>query len=376
MNSFGLKNPDMKVSITLSAAAYSVIETDMNNFMQKPNLAGFINSVFENYKEDSLASIALAVSKERERLERSIESRIRQINMKAISASGRSEIPTAIKKAVQAVIASYTDAQVEDYRKQLREEMNATSHDSGVTKKIRLNNVNRQDFDDDGISRYYDKEDYRQPGLYVKAILEDYARLPLTRREEIYFKDTINQLDSITKANKCIRILYTDRNGVHFTLDLRPIELTVSPLNGYHYFIAILKDPPSNKPVLYSLRLSRINHIKELSEKAHITSAERKFIADRKATNGVQYIQSENLIIKIELTAKGQYKYRSIFHNRPMYSTEPEFEDGKAIYTFDCSEEQIKNYFFSFGKDVKILSPETLAKDFKRRHKEAFETYE
>ena len=183
---------EQKVSITLSYEAYNTIESDMSIFLPGGKWATFINILIENYKDDSSASIRLASERERT----SLESRIR---------SGRSTLTKAEKEVIDRLVDTYT--------RELRAQMHAYGSDSGITKKIRINNSN---FDALGIgqkSEYYSEKDYKNAGTYVKALLEEYARQSFSKREEIFFLDIIQSLQACINEKKLVRIGYMDRNN-------------------------------------------------------------------------------------------------------------------------------------------------------------------
>ena len=172
---------EQKVSITLSYEAYNTIESDMSIFLPGGKWATFINILIENYKDDSSASIRLASERERARLESMIH-------------TDRSPLTQAEKQFIGRLVDAYTQ--------DLREQMNAYGSDSGITKKIRINNSNFEALGIGQHSEYYSGNDYRNAGTYIKSLLEDYARQSFSRREEIFFLDTIRSLQSCIADRK------------------------------------------------------------------------------------------------------------------------------------------------------------------------------
>ena len=50
-------------------------------------------------------------------------------------------------------------------------------------------------------------------------------------------------------------------------------------------------------------------------------------------------------------------------------------EPNKDIYTFSCTIDQARYYFFRFGKDAKALSPQHLADQLMEAHQKAADIY-
>ena len=69
--------------------------------------------------------------------------------------------------------------------------------------------------------------------------------------------------------------------------------------------------------------------------------------------------------------------FRSILHLRPVAddSLTTTDEDGSQTICFFCTYRQIENYFFKFGKEAKILSPEEDAAKFREAYLAAYGEY-
>ena len=89
----------------------------------------------------------------------------------------------------------------------------------------------------------------------------------------------------------------------------------------------------------------------------------------------VQYIQGDQELYRIELTERGQKMYNSILYLRPSYTAKALSSGGRVVYDFDCTREQIQNYFFRFGKDALILSPDSLREEFAVAYRRASRAY-
>lgn len=90
-------------------------------------------------------------------------------------------------------------------------------------------------------------------------------------------------------------------------------------------------------------------------------------------------IQNDKKIVVVKLTNDGYKKYYSKFinHHRLLPCEGPKWDKNKKHWElkFDCSQDQIKHYFFNFGKEARIVSPKELREEFKKKYKAAFESY-
>lgn len=103
-----------------------------------------------------------------------------------------------------------------------------------------------------------------------------------------------------------------------------------------------------------------------------ITKEEKQEIDEKIRKVGVQFlVADDNVITKLRFHGNGMKMYKRKSQLRPAYLEKT--EDG--VYIFNCSTEQIANYFFSFGRHVEILEPERLRRDFMVGYRRAYELY-
>lgn len=341
-----------KVSITLSKEAYQTIIEDMMIFNASDNWGGFINSIIRNFMGTSDASIKLATVRERDRLTKILESPITKTG----------------KEVLDAIVA--------DYERSLTIRMNSHKSDSKTKKTW----IHKDIYDElTNSDEYYDSSHYRnnQKGLYIKALLEDYASRPLVERERIYCKDIFDTLENCIVEKKIAKTTYIGREKAKTsTLKLKPYKLMV--YNNYNYLVAILDNPTVEKGYkIYTLRLCRIQNVKKLSLSAFISKDTKNDLENTLNENGVPYLQGEANNIEVKLSPEGQNKYQSIIHLRPRYTSisSEGCQEGFKKYTFDCTPEQAKNYFFQFGSDALILSPKELHDRFVKDYMKALDIY-
>ena len=82
---------------------------------------------------------------------------------------------------------------------------------------------------------------------------------------------------------------------------------------------------------------------------------------------GVQFVSGTTAPIKIWLSDFGIKKFNTQLHLRPIGMPD---KSDEHIYNFECTETQILYYFIGFGRDVKILSPISLAEKFTKTYTE------
>ena len=171
-----------------------------------------------------------------------------------------------------------------------------------------------------------------------------------------------------------LKLKYVNRKQQQTQITVRPYKIASSPLLQYHYLVALPADTETNKDILV-LRVSRITESKKLSRTSHITVQEQKHIDEVIRTKGIQYIVSQDSEIKVALTEQGYKLYKSILYLRPKHINSPAHQGNIWVLTFMCAEEQIKNYFFQFGKEALVISPDHLKQWFLEKYKDAAKAY-
>jgi predicted DNA-binding transcriptional regulator YafY len=107
------------------------------------------------------------------------------------------------------------------------------------------------------------------------------------------------------------------------------------------------------------------------SQRSKLTREEARDIEKKLRRTGVQYLVGQESEILLRLTEAGQREFTQRSYMRP----NPDSVEGD-LYRFSCTERQIRNYFFSFGRDVQILEPESLRREFLEGYRQALAVYE
>lgn len=334
---------DQKQNINLSNFAWNCIYEDMMNFFDNDfsnnNLSGFLNIVFKNFHQSSNASISIKLDEYSDELTTILQN------------DDFIDIPNnIIKKIKQSLLHSYLN----DLKKI------ECNYPKGDYRKFRLNNANyfyltEESFDD----KYYNGSS----GQYLKALFEEYTRLPYFERERIFFRPTFETIQDAINSHSLLKIMI--KNGKKF--EVIPYSIENDKVGVFNYLVGYTTD---NNPS--SFRISRIKEIKMLrSKKVKLDTLQRQEIANILYKEGPQFLAGQNIFVVIKFTDSGLNKYHNQIHLRPNISKKVD----SNTFIFNCSEVQIIYYFFKFGKDITIISPKPLRDKFARFYAIALRNY-
>ncbi len=365
---------ELKQHINLSDPAWLVIDEDIKNFYgseKDESFAGFLNTVFKNFYQKAEASIKLRTMEKKASFEK-------------IYSSG--EFSSFNRETVAMFIEKFTEV----YEAELVEK--AHSHPKGQGRKFRINEKNLDILRDSLEASNYEGV----IGLYLKAVSEEYVTQPNYIREQIFFQDTVNIIQSAISKQVKVKIKLKDTmtssgdRKYSKKFYLSPYRIVQDKTNTFNYVIgyteeivdkietdekgktrktSILKD---KNPACF--RLSRIEKCDiQVSMGAKISNERSAQLEKMLVERGAMYMSSEPIDIKIRFTEKGLEAFKRQLYMRPQfYSID---RNDKHLYTFRCPELQAMNYFFKFGWDAYVLDPPELTKKFKTRYEHALKTY-
>lgn len=328
-----LGNEDHKQRINLSSLAQFVIEMDKQVFDPTGSQSGFLNRVITTFREKAEASIDLMVAERKQQL---------------LASGYASDI---VKKLVA------------EYREQLMQKKEA--YPQGDSLIFRLNNHN---FD----ILYEERAEsvaYSAPSKYLKALLEEYARLAPSERERVYFGRMLEEV--VQPAIDAGQLLEVRQDNRKYWV--RPHSVMADPFNSHLYLVCMSRrvDRPSDKESIISLRVSRLTDAKiRRHQSGRLSADEKRQIEKRLQQVGVQYLVGLQDHIVVRLTPAGQKMFSQRSYMRPMPC-----EVNGDEYHFTCTPLQIRNYFINFGKDAEVKSPEFLRDEFAGIYLAAAELY-
>lgn len=217
----------------------------------------------------------------------------------------------------------------------------------------------------------------------ITYILDRFTALPLSEREKIY---CYIQYKAIIDAINKNEILLINNSG-KTEYEVKPYDIAIDDNSLSYYLIGYSRDKGSRDAFgYYSLKLSRIKECRSKHREFNLTNKEQKAAKEILEKFGAAYVTknlTSNQIEKavVRLTEKG---YKSLYlkiiaHQRPIPMSEPKVVliNNMQYYEleFDCSHQQIRNYFFSFGMEAEVISPQSLRENFSREYQKAIEQY-
>lgn len=218
----------------------------------------------------------------------------------------------------------------------------------------------------------------------ITYLLEQFTLLPLSERERIYCYDKFETLKKVIDNGEILILKMT--SGKEY--EIKPVDIRIDENTLSYYLISYSRSKGSKDEFeSYGFKISRIMECRSRHKKFEISYKE---IIDLKELNdriGSAYIEKKNLDGKetersvVRLTKKGyEILYlRKVSHQRPIPVTAPEkiVLNGEEFYelTFDCAHYHIRNYFFSFGGEAEIISPESLRELFMNEFRRSMERY-
>lgn len=347
----------LKQHINLSEHAWLIIKEDMKDFYydeSKAKLSNFLNIIFINYYQQADASISIK-----------FEQKYRELQ--------------DLFSSIYLNKDDFISILINKYEKELTNK--SLSYPQGKAEKFRINKESLSILKRSNEGIYYKDATI---GLYLKAIFEEYTTLPSYIREKIFFKEFHDKINLAIASKNKIKITllptisYKGTKNLSKTFIVSPYKILQDKTKSYNYLIGYSEErkPDGNylEKRMSSFRISRIENMTILSSynnffsKDEISNIEKELLK-----KGVQYlageIPDEGIIIKF--SKKGLESFKRQIYMRPQnYEKIDEF-----TYKFHCTEAQIINYFFKFGKDAQIIQPISLRNLFIKKYQDALDIY-
>lgn len=325
--------------LSLSDAAWAVLQDDRQDFGGGRSWAGILNYVFAEYRDKADASISVAVERRRAQYEEKL------VGVAA---------PAVRKAVLEALLADYTEELIKKAAK------NGATPPDKESFKFRLDRDNyafrEQWLDSPDAARYYGNRFSR----YLRAVLEEYAAKTVYQREAIYFDPQMRLIQAAAANGELLRI----RMKTGSSFEVRPYGVLGDRQETYHYLVGLSRPDGTREPEKpSSFRLSNIVKLEvSFRRSGRLTEKERTDIESSIRGKGVQFLVQQRETIRIRLTEKGRQEYGRQLHLRPATVKRPEVDDGayRWEYTFFCTEFQARAYFLKFCGEAKVVEPQSL----------------
>lgn len=346
-NGYPLINEEQKIRIALSDRAKLTMAEDMDVF-GTPKAATFVNTVFNNFKEEARSSISLYLQQREIELDRLFTGAKLDAISKKIAID---QILTVEKKEIQSKIVEY-------------------SNSKGESKLYHINDNNVEYLLEDCDEDQY----YKRPGLFIRSVIEEYCSLPFIKRERIYRKDIYETIEKACTEKRILKIKanYYGKDQLFYVY---PYKIVPDPFHTQAYLVCYSRkaEDEEKDKIVASFSMARINSPTMLTKTFHLNKQEINNIEMQIANYSPAYLIGRPEQISVLLTKKGKQSYQSRLYSRP---EKIESLSNDDVYVFDCTQQQIFNYFFSFGSDAEIISPESLRNRFKNTHEKALNKYQ
>jgi hypothetical protein len=180
---------------------------------------------------------------------------------------------------------------------------------------------------------------------YFRRLFASYSKLTQDKREKIIFKPQFDLLSEAIKSRRKVFVMTSSPTEPKMKVD--PFAL-VNSQEETHYYLLNVKD---GKPGC--LRLSRLKGVILLSDRCEFKDPQVNLVLDKMMKYGPQYTYEEGEeISQVELTEKGEAIFKRLYTYRPQA-----FKKEGRILSFDCSYQQIMQYFIRFGEEAYIIKP-------------------
>ncbi len=345
-----------KQSLNLTDYAWYILRCDYSAFTGENSLsknisAAFLCDIFLKYFRDAQASVGIRLSE-----------RAAEIRRMGLSRTDR-EFRDAFIRAESERIIGDTLGRFEQLTAQ-----------RSVPRTIYVPDSVRSTICECALgSEGYYYRTYREPSghymKYLRAVLEEYARLPYCQREAVYCSDILNRLRYAMRSHCAVSFMYGSESVYGY-----PYAIESDEWSSYNYLL--LTDEEHRVKHYRVCRLRSVscieNDTQQLSDDMHSVIREEQI-----NPVGIQFAGEPTVECEVMLTENGMNMYNRMVFLRPQYSSVEEQTTGRLKYkcTFCCSENQIKYYFFKFGNDAKVVSPQSLSNYFRKKYIAACRLY-
>ncbi|MDL2292374.1 WYL domain-containing protein [Acholeplasma sp. OttesenSCG-928-E16] len=198
---------------------------------------------------------------------------------------------------------------------------------------------------------------------FFRNMFTSYSIKPQNLRERIIFKNKFDIINEGILKKKKIFFSYSKDNRRY---EVSPYMIANSKEELFNYLLCSMENQIS------TFRITRINKIGLLNTSSSVPLDHRANL-DLMSELGPQFhiALNEKETVVIRLSENGKRMFKSIYLHRP---TPTKIENN--LYYFDCSYNQLFQYFSRFGKFAYVLYPKSLRDRIKTFYLEGYNKYE
>ena len=218
---------------------------------------------------------------------------------------------------------------------------------------------------------------YKRLSKYIRALCEEYARLPDYEREEIFFAEEVKTIKLAIEKGKRLEITPTAHNSTK-KMDHEHILIPYKILGGHVVGYTRRADRDKDTPYICPFLLSGLQEVNIYSDDEN---EEKEYRLSREQINAIE--EAINLCdvafcrqkkgedkplqrIKVKFTGAGLKYYsrdtKSIWRPR-MEDVQDKNDAPQGIFSFVCRADRAKLYFTRYGKDAVIVEVASLSNE-------------
>lgn len=194
---------------------------------------------------------------------------------------------------------------------------------------------------------------------YFRSLFLEYSSLNQDDRELLLFEKIVDDINKAITSNSKVKLKINDEYVI-----FAPYCISATKEKLYNFVIGSVKDRNIKK--IIPIHLYKIKQVLPLKESYFFSKQEIASI-ENMILQGPQYFINNYCSACIQLTYIGQKKWKKMYLNRPIPYL---IEENK--YFFECSFEQLFQYFIRFGKEVTVIYPNQLKNALIKFHQEAY----
>lgn len=217
----------------------------------------------------------------------------------------------------------------------------------------------------------------------ITYILDRFTALSLSEREKIYYHIQYKTIIDAINKNEILLI----NNSGKTEYEVKPYDIAIDDNSLSYYLTGYSRAKGSSDAFgYYSFKLSRIKECRSKHREFKLTNKEQKAAKEILEKFGAAYVaknltsdQIEKTVVRLTKDGYESLYLKVIAHQRPTPLSAPKriLINGIPYYDleFDCSHWQIRNYFFSFGMEAEVISPQSLRELFIQKYQKAIKRY-